>query len=455
MRFKTLVSLIFLLAVALFPMKAGAQAKTEPKAPEVTDFTLANGLEVVVIPDRRAPVVTHMIWYKVGSADEQPGKSGIAHFFEHLMFKDTKTYPAGAFSKAVADIGGEDNAFTSYDYTAYFQKVSPDALKTMMTMEADRMVNLVLNEEAVKTERDVILEERRERVDSEPGSILAEEMQTVLYQNHPYRMPVIGWMHEIEQLNLKDATEFYRRYYAPNNAVVIVAGDVDAAAVKALAEETYGKIPRGPELPPRIRPTEPPHDTARTVTITDARISQPTFRKSWLVPSYETAEPGTAEALDLLSEILGGGVRSRIYQDLIVKKPVAASAGAFYDGDPLDVGSFGVYGSPRDGVTLAEVEKAVDAEVKRIVEDGVTQDELEKAKNRFLKAVIFARDSQTSMAQIYGSSLATGGTLKDIEEWPERIRAVTPEAVKAAAAKYLSGGNTVTGYMLPPEGRTQ
>jgi zinc protease len=442
------------LAVAAV-LPASAETANEAKAPDITSFTLANGLEIVVIPDRRAPVVTHMIWYKVGSADEQPGKSGIAHFFEHLMFKETKNYPSGAFSKAVSDIGGEDNAFTSYDYTAYFQKVSPDALKTMMTMEADRMVNLVLNEEAVATEREVIREERRERIDGDPGSILAEEVQATIYQNHPYRLPVIGWMHEIEKLNLQDVTDFYRRFYAPNNAVVVVAGDVDASAVKRMAEETYGKVARGPDLPPRVRPSEPPQETARTVSISDPRITQPSFRKIWLAPSYNTDEPGEAEALDLLGEILGGGIRSRIYQSLVVKNPIAASAGGYYDGGPLDTGSFSVYGTPRDGTTLTALEKAIDNEVRKIVDEGVTSDELEKAKNRFLKSVIFSRDSQSTMAQIYGASLTTGGTIEEIEEWPDRIRAVKPETVKAVAEKYLKANNTVTAYMLPPGGTTQ
>ncbi len=444
---------VAVLAIAIVMVAPVARAQGEP--PRITEFTLPNGLQVVVIPDRRAPVVTHMIWYRVGSADETPGKSGIAHFFEHLMFKATKNHPANAFSRAVADIGGEDNAFTSYDYTAYYQKVPPDALGAMMAFEADRMVHLVLNEQAVATERDVILEERRSRIDNDPGSVMAEEMQTVIYQNHPYRMPVIGWMHEIEKLNLKDATDFYKRHYTPNNAVVIVAGDVDAAAVKALAEKHYSPVPRGPDLAPRVRPSEPLQETARTISMSDPRINQPSYRKAWLVPSYETAEPGEAEALDLLSEILGGGVRSRIYQNLVVKKPVATGAGAYYGGDAMDVGTFGVYGSPRDGVKLQEVEAAVDAEIRRIAEEGVTETELKKARNRFLKSVIFARDSQAAMAQIYGSSLAVGATVADIAGWPDRIDAVKPQAIQAVARKYLMGANAVTGYLLPPKETTQ
>jgi zinc protease len=434
--------------------EATASAETEttsPAAPQISDFVLDNGLQVVVIPDRRAPVVTHMLWYKVGSADEEPGKSGIAHFFEHLMFKGTKKHPAGEFSQAIAEIGGQENAFTSYDYTAYFQQVAPEALGTMMAFEADRMRNLVLTEEVIGPERDVIIEERNSRIENDPNSLLSEEIDATLYQNHPYRNPVIGWMHEIKQLNRADAIEFYNRFYAPNNAVLVVAGDVDAETVRKLAEETYGKVPRGPDLPPRVRPSEPEQNTARTVSLADPRISVPSFRKSWVVPSYTTAESGEAEALDLLSEILGGGLRSRIYQELIVEQGIASSAGAYYQGTALDDTSFSVYGAPRGDATLEEVEQAVDAEIARIVDEGVSETELDKAKNRFVRSMIFARDSQSGMARIYGSTLTTGGMIDDIESWPDRIRAVTPEQVQAAAAKYLDGDRSVTGYLLAPQ----
>ena len=237
----------------------------------------------------------------------------------------------------------------------------------------------------------------------------------------------------------------------PNNAILIVAGDVDAKEVRALAEKTYGKVARGPDLPPRIRPSEPEQNTARTVTLTDPRVSVPSFSRSWLVPSYHTAEPGEAEALDLLSEILGGGMRSRIYQALVVKSGIASSAGAYFDGSKLDASAFTVYGAPRGTAKLDEVQAAIDAEIALIVKDGVTDKELESARNRFLRSMIFARDNQASMANLYGSTLATGGTVKDIEEWPDRIKKVTTADVRAVAAKYLSGGHSVTGFLLPSD----
>jgi zinc protease len=441
------------LAVALAAASVPAYAKAPEKSPQsahISDFTLANGLEVVVIPDHRAPVVTHMIWYKAGSADEVAGKSGIAHFFEHLMFKGTKNHQPGEFSRKVAEIGGQENAFTSYDYTAFYQQVAPSALETMMSYEADRMRNLTLTDAVIGPERDVILEERRMRIDNNPGSVLDEEVNATLYQNSPYRYPVIGWRQEIEKLNRADAIAFYNHFYEPNNAIVVVAGDVDAETVRKYAEETYGKVPRGADLPPRNRPQEPEQDSRRTVTLNDPRVTVPSFTRKWVVPSYQSAKPGVAESLDLLAEILGGGVRSRLYQDLIVDKGIAASAGAYYQGTAVDPSSFGVYASPLGGVKLADVEKAADAEIARIVKDGVSEEELAKAKKRFVRGMIFARDNQAGMARLYGATLATGGTVKDVEGWPDRIDAVTAEQVKEAA-KYLDPARSVTGYLLPPE----
>ncbi len=432
-------------------MLATLPAAAEEQAPKIEDFTLDNGLQVVVIPDHRAPVVTHMLWYKVGSADEDPGKSGIAHFFEHLMFKGTSNYGPGVFSARVADIGGRENAFTSYDYTAYYQQIAPAALPEMMAMEADRMTNLILTEDVIAPERDVVIEERNMRVENDPRSLLSEEVSATLYQNHPYRIPVIGWMHEIVKLNREDAIDFYRRYYAPNNAILVVAGDVDAATVRELAGNTYGKIPRGPDLPARARPTEPEQNTKRTVTLADARVGVPNFSKRWVVPSYTTGSDGEAEALDILAEVLGGGTRSRLYQELVVKQGIASSAMAYYQSTALDDTMFMVLGSPRGEATLEEVEKAIDAEIAKIATDGVTGDEVEKAKKRFVRSMIFARDEQDGMARIYGSTLATGGTVEDIDNWPERIRAVTAEDVKAAAIRWLDERRSVSAYLLPQE----
>ncbi|MGX8009719.1 M16 family metallopeptidase [Mesorhizobium sp. ORM8.1] len=407
-------------------------------------------MEVVVIPDHRAPIVTHMVWYKVGSADEPAGKSGIAHFLEHLMFKGTANHGPGELDRAVSEIGGSLNAFTYYDFTAFYERVPPSAVEQMMSFEADRMRNLTLTDNVIKTERDVVRDERRSRVDNSPQALLDEEVVTTLWQSQPYRIPVIGWMHEIEKLDRDDAVAFYDNY-APNNAVLVVAGDVEPEAVKALAEKTYGTVPRGPDLPPRERPSEPVQNTRRTLTLSDARVSVPIFSRYWVVPSYRTAKPSEAEALDLLAQILAGGKSSRLYQQLVVKRGVAAAAYADFEGTMLDAGSFSIRGWLRGDAELADVEATIDAEIARIARNGVTSDELEQTKNRYIRSFIFARDEQGSLANMYGATLATGGNVQDVEEWPDRIRKVTADQVKAAAARYLVSDHSTTGYLLPKE----
>ncbi|HEX2020908.1 MAG TPA: pitrilysin family protein [Aurantimonas sp.] len=428
-----------------------ASQSTEAKqdAARVSTFTLDNGLQVVVLPDHRAPVVTQMVYYRVGAADEAPGESGIAHFLEHLMFKGTTDHPAGEFSGAVADLGGQENAFTSSDYTGYYQQVPAEALEMVMEFEADRMANLVLSDEAVLPERDVILEERRMRVDNDPSSQLSESVQATMFQNSPYGTPIIGWRSEIEQLSRDDAIAFYDKYYTPNNAILLVAGDVTEEQVRDLAEKTYGKVERRAEPGERVRPVEPEPLAARTVTLTDPRVTQPMMQRLYLVPSDTTAEGGEAEALDLLADILGGGTTSRLYRSLIVDKGIAAGTGAYYAGTALEEGQFAVYGTPRGEASLDSVETAIAAEIEDIVENGITEDELERAKNRVRKNLIYLRDSQTSMARRYAAALSTGRTIADVEAWPERIDAVTVEEVHAVSRKYLQPRRSVTGYLLP------
>ena len=459
-RFTKMIALSVSLASALiiagtlpvFSPQAFAETKgavEENKGPKITSFTLKNGLEVVVIPDRRAPVVTHMLWYKVGSADEAPGKSGIAHYLEHLMFKGTKTVADGEFSAKIAEIGGQENAFTTTDYTGYYQKVSPKALGEMMRLEADRMANLVLTEESILAERDVVQEERRSRTDNNPGSQLGEAVQAALFQNHPYGTPIIGWQHEVEQLTKDDAIAFYNKYYTPNNAVLIVAGDVDAAQVKTLAENTYGKVARRAEPGKRMRPQEPNPRAARMVTLSDPRVTTASWQRTYLVPSYTTATPGEAEAIDILGEILGGSSTSRLYKQLVIAKKLAAGAGGYYQGGALDDTRFMVYATPRQGVKLTAIEAEIDNVIKELLENGVTKKEVDRGINRQLKSVIFSRDSQSTLARIYGASLVMGQTLQDIEQWPDRISKVTVDDVNKVARKYLKMTRSVTGYLRP------
>ncbi len=418
--------------------------------PQVSEFWLENGMQVVVIPDRRAPVVTHMVWYRAGSADEETGKSGIAHFLEHLLFKRTKNTPAGEFSRKIAEIGGEENAFTTVDYTAYYQKVTPQALPTMMALEADRMVNLELVEADITTERQVILEERRQRVDNEPGGILSEAMNAALYRNHPYGRPIIGWQHEMEQLSLADAVEFYKRYYRPSNAILIVAGDVDPDAVHELAKSTYGAIPdKGRVDDERKRPSEPQFVVPASVTHSDPRVAQPSVRYNYVTPAYRTAEPGEAEALDLLAAILGGSQTSRIKAQLTVDEQVATSAGAFFQGGYYDTGEFNFYIAPAPGVKMEEAERRLMAIIEDVKQNGVTQEEVDRARNQLIISTVFEQDSQVTMARLFGVVLATGNGVDDVLEWPDRLRKVTPEQIKAVANRYLDAGRSVTGYLLP------
>ncbi|MDD9910395.1 MAG: pitrilysin family protein [Ahrensia sp.] len=429
--------------------EATKQAKAQQLAPDIPSFVLDNGMQVVVIPDRRAPVVTHMVWYKAGSADEPPGKSGIAHYLEHLMFKGTKNVKSGEFSARIASIGGQENAFTSYDYTAYFQRVTPEALEEMMRLEADRMENLVLRQEDILAERDVVNEERNARTENNPGSLLREAMNAALYQNHRYGIPIIGWQHEMNSLTKQDAIDFYDRFYTPNNAVLVVAGDVDAAAVRELAEKTYGKVARRAEPGERVRPSEPTPRAARRVIMDDPRVSTPSFSRQYLVPSYNTAADREAEALEVLSEILAGGSTGRMYRALVIDQRIASNAGAWYQGGALDSTEFGFWGSPRPDKTLEELEAATDQVIADVLKDGVTQAEVERAQNRLIRSAVFARDSQATLARIYGGSLTLGSTLEEIASWPDDIRSVTVEDVNAAARKYLQLKRSVTGFLRP------
>lgn len=411
-------------------------------------FMLSNGMQVVVVTNRRAPIVAHMVWYKVGAADEPMGKSGIAHFFEHLMFKGTKSYPPGEFSKILARNGGTENAFTTQDYTAYFQKVARDKLELVMKLESDRMTNLTLTDKEVLPERDVVLEERRSRTDNNPGAQLYEASQAALFLNHPYKIPVIGWKHEIAALTTKDALDFYRRYYVPNNAILIVAGDVTAEELRPLAEKYYGTIARGAEVV-RKRVTEPPQLAARRVEMESPRVGQPGWSRYYIAPSYRTAKGNQSYALQIFSEIIGGGTTSRLYRSLVVDKGIAASASAWYSPNQLDFGTFGLNVSPRPGTTLAAVEKALLADIDAILKDGVTAAEVARAKKKLVAGAVYARDSLSAAPNIIGGALATGRTIEDIEAWPDRINAVTLDQVNEAARAALVERQSVTNILRP------
>jgi len=415
-------------------------------------FTLDNGLQVIVLPNHRVPVVTHMVYYKVGSADEPPGKSGVAHLLEHLMFKGTKERPSGDFSRIVARNGGSENAFTSLDFTGYFQTVAADRLELMMGMEADRMVNLILDPKEVETERLVVLEERRMRTDNDPGSILGEHVNAALFLNYPYRQPVIGWEHEIKALTVDALRAFYQRWYYPGNAILLVAGDITAEQLKPMAERTYGRIPARPDVA-RDRPAEPPQSASRRVELKSVRVRQPSWQRTYLAPTRLTEIKGGAgvehaDALEILADVLGGGSSGPLYRALVIEQKLAISAGAGYRASGMGPGRFVFYAAPRPGVTIAKLEAAMEAELAGILKNGVADDDVERAKTRTLAEAVYALDSLATGARIFGSALASGRTIDDVENWPHRIEAVTTEAVNAAARAVIKDRPSVTSLLL-------
>jgi zinc protease len=417
----------------------------------VTGFTLDNGMEVVVIEDHRAPAVTQMVWYRVGSADEPAGVSGIAHFLEHLMFKGTDTLEPGEFSSTVARNGGNDNAFTSYDYTAYFQRIAADRLDLVMGMEADRMANLRLREEDIATERDVIIEERNQRVENSPAALFREQMGAAQYLNHPYGVPIIGWRHEMEALDRDAALEFYRQYYAPNNAILVVAGDADPAEVRALAEKHYGPIPANPDLPERARPQEPPQLAERRLSLRDARVSQPYLARSYLAPERDSGAQAEAAALTLLAALLGNGQTSVLNETLQFERRVAVQVGAWYSGMSLDDTSFDLVVVPAAGVTLDQAETALDEVLAAFLETGPDPEHLERIKTRLRAQEIYERDDVSALARRYGQALTQGLTVADVQDWPDILQATTAEEIMDAARKVFDRRASVTGHLMAPE----
>ena len=417
----------------------------------VTDFTLDNGMEVVVIEDHRAPVVVHMVWYKAGSADEVPGASGVAHFLEHLLFKGTKNLEPGELSATVARNGGSDNAFTSYDYTAYFQRVAADRLDLMMEMEADRMVNLQLSQEDISTERDVIIEERNQRVENSPGALFREQRRAAQYLNHRYGVPVIGWRHEMEALDLDDALDFYSTHYAPNNAILVVAGDVTPEGVRALAEKHYAPIPANKDLPPRDRPQEPPQLAERRMEMKDARVAQPYVSRTYLAPERDSNDQEKAAALTLLSEILGGGITSVLTQKLQFEEQIAVQSSAWYSGTALDNSTFSLAVVPVEGMSLVEAEAALDKAIAEFLDEGVNEDQLARLKMQLRAARIYASDDVQALANRYGRALAVGLSVEDIQAWPDIIDAVTADEIMSAARDVFQARNSVTGWLTASE----
>lgn len=458
MTFRSNLTAAFGLIFAVALLLAAPAARAAVFNPET--FRLNNGMQVVVVPNHRVPVVTQMVWYRVGSADEPPAKSGLAHFLEHLMFKGTDKLAAGEFSRILARNGGTENAFTSYDYTGYYQTVAVDRLELVMGMEADRMTGLKLMDKDIKTERKVILEERRQRTENNPAAILSEYVSASLYLNYPYRRPIVGWDREIRNLGRQDIQAFYRRWYRPDNAVLVVAGDITAAKLKPLAERTYGRIPRpsGPPLVSRskTRGFEPPQKAPRRVSLRDSRVRQPSWSRVYLAPGYIQSPagwkgglPSDAYALQVLSEVLGGGATSPIYRSLVVEQKLAVSAGVGFDPGGLGPATFSLYASPRPGVSMKRLEAAMEDEIGKLLKSGVSEKEVKRAKGRLEATAIYARDSLFTGGRVLGEALATGRTAQDVESWPDRIGAVSTAEVNETFRAVIDIGRSVTALLLP------
>lgn len=423
-------------------------APTLSSAETLSSYTLDNGMQVLVLEDHRAPVVVQMVWYKVGAADEPAGKSGIAHFLEHLLFQGTETMAPGEFSKTVSANGGSDNAFTSWDYTAYHQRISADRLELVMRMEADRMRNLQLSNEDVLPERDVILEERNQRTENDPGSLFSEDRRAAQFQNHGYGIPIIGWKHEMAELTLEDSLAFYERYYAPNNAILVVAGDVVPEDVLALAEKYYGVLEPTVDLPERVRPIEPPQRSERRLSYADPRVAQPYIMRSYLAPERNTGDQEDAAALVMLAEVLGGnGATSVLGQKLQFETQNSIYSSAFYDGTSLDQTTFGLLMVPVPGVSLEEAEKLLDGAIAEFIEEGVDANQLDRIKLQLRASQIYGEDNVGGRANLYGQALTTGLTIEDVQAWPDILLAVTAEDIIDAANKVFVRKNAVTGFL--------
>ncbi len=448
-------TLLLFASVLALSAPATAQDQAPDKVYNAETFTLDNGLQVVVIPNHRAPVVTHMLWYKVGSADEPQGDgvSGEAHFLEHLMFKGTKAIGPGKFSKLIRSMGGNDNAFTSWDYTAYYQSIAKERLPIVMAMEADRMINISPPEKEIAPEHQVIIEERRQRTDNDPKALFSEQMRSVLYNNSPYGTPIIGWKNEMPNITWAHAKNYHDKWYAPNNAILVVSGDVTLAQMKEYAGKYYGILPKK-KIGDHIRPDVPKLSAPTFLEFHDPAVQQPVLLRAFIAPSF-VQNKKDAYALQVLQNLISGGASTRLYQSLAVQQKIAVNIDMSYEDSNRGQGSIWIYATPAETVSLKKLESVIDLEFRSMIKEGIAKEEIEKAKERLIDSAAYARDSVMGPAMAIGQALASGATLDDVEYWPVRIAEVTPEDVTRVLKKYMDPDNpdyqSVTGYMLPPQ----
>ena len=408
-------------------------------------FKLKNGMEVVVIENKRAPVIAQMIWYNFGSGIEKSGKSGLAHFMEHLMFKGTRKLPDNYYSNFISKIGGSENALTSYDYTAYYQVFPKSELKKMMKMEADRMTNLTLTQENVEIEKRVILEERFQRIESDPSSKLDESMRSILFPNHYYGRPIIGWRHEIEGLTYEDVLSFYKENYKPNNAILVLSGDVDLEKAKKLSKKYFGKIRKGKQES-KLEVTDPDLNTNIFVKMQHPTVKQPIWKKFYRTISYKS-DIDNSIALDMCFKIVASGTSSLLYQNLVEDKKIFSVVGGYFQGLTKGEGNVYLYAISKEKKDSNEIDKIIMNEFKKIINEKLTSERFEIEKIKYFFDTIYKKDGVLNPAQIYGEALSVGLTFDDINKWQERLNNISLNDVKKALEKLYENKNYVIGEL--------
>lgn len=413
----------------------------------IQELKLPNGLKVVVQEDHRSPVVVSQVWYRAGSIDEFNGTTGVAHVLEHMMFKGTKKVPAGQFSRIVAAAGGKENAFTSHDYTVYFQQLEKSQLPLSMKLEADRMANLQLTAQEYAKEIQVVMEERRWRTEDKPQAQVGEQFMALAYQAHPYGRPIIGWMNDLEHMTVEDARAWYHTWYAPNNATLVVVGDVDPKQVFKLAQQYFGPI-KAHKLPVRKPQTEPEQKGERRVVV-KAPAKLPYIIMGYPAPSLTKADDWEPYALEILSGVLDGNAASRLNRDLVRRDQLAVDIDAGYDMLNRGPAMFTFDGTPSEGRTVSELENAIRGEIENLKQNGVTEDELQRVKAQVIAADVYKRDSMFYQAMEIGQLESVGLSWKLLDEYPKRLQAITPEQVQAVARKYLDNDKLTIATLDP------
>ncbi|MFH1819999.1 MAG: pitrilysin family protein [Pseudomonadota bacterium] len=414
----------------------------------VTDVTLDNGMRVIVQEDHRAPVMVSQVWYRAGSMDEFNGTTGVAHVLEHMMFRGTKTVPPGEFSKRIAAAGGRENAFTNRDHTAYFQQMQKDRLELAMQLESDRMANLVIRDDLFAKEMQVVMEERRLRTDDQPQSVVYEHLMAAAYQESPYRRPVIGWMDDLQHLTAQDARDWYTRWYVPNNATLVVAGDVKADDVIALAKRYFGTIPAR-ALPTR-KPQDEPAQIGEKRIVVKAPAKVPYLLMTWHAPVLRDWQKDTAPyALQILAGVLSGNDSARLQQALVKTQQVAVSASAGYDDVSRGPGMFMIDATPAPGKSVDALEKAIRDQVERLRRDGISEAELARVKAQVIAADVYQRDSLFYQAMQLGEYVTAGLPPEALAHRVDKLRAVSAKDVQAAAQRWLQDDQLSVGVLDP------